>query len=330
MDILLNGYFDKNFGDDAMHKMVVEYFKDHNFYVFSNQREMLSHLEDYDNVYINAEKTDFDMFLNVIGTGFMYNGKRAKAEKLLRMLIEKKKRYKKSALINCSLELFDNRLSEKLANYDLNKYDFITCRDKKTYEYLKANIRCDSIEMHNDMVFSGEFGAEGNKEYLGIAPIRRLYSDANFAYYREIAKFCDSYIEKNNKKVKLFAFDSGLENDISAALSVKAMMKNKEHTEIIMYNSDTDEFVKQIATCEFFVGSRFHSIVVALMNGIDTVAVYDNEKIKRLCEDFNICGFKKSDFTYELLMESRANKVDISIFKDAKEHIKSLERFIKE
>ena len=332
MNILLGGYFDKNFGDDAMHQMVVKNFPMHNFYVECNQREMLAHLEKYENVHINTQGCEIDMFLNVIGTGFLYNGKRSKTAKILNMLTSKTKKYPKTALVNCSLENFDGKLSQWLTKYDLNKYDFITCRDNKTYAYLTKNIKNARIEMHNDIVFAQNFTSSyDNGEFLGIAPIRRLYSDTNFEYYREMAKFADNYIEKYNKRVRLFAFDSGIENDISAVLSVKSMMRYGSDAELIIYNSDTEEFAKKISECEVFAGSRFHSIIIALMFGINTVAVYDNEKIKRLCNDFNITGIKKSEFTHHELMKCIENSSKISnLHYDAIEHINSLSRFMME
>ena len=39
MNIILDGYFDQNFGDDMMQLMVVNGLKQHDFYVWHQQRD---------------------------------------------------------------------------------------------------------------------------------------------------------------------------------------------------------------------------------------------------------------------------------------------------
>ena len=82
MNILLNGYFDKNFGDDAMQEMIVAHFSEYDFFPNCKQREMLAHLEKYENVHIGENIPNVDLFLNVIGTGFLYQTRFAKVTKL--------------------------------------------------------------------------------------------------------------------------------------------------------------------------------------------------------------------------------------------------------
>ncbi len=329
MNILLSGYFDKNFGDDVMHEMTVKYFKNHNFYISCTCREMLAHLEKYDNVFINEAVPETDLFLNVIGTGFIYNNKFARLDKVHKILTQKKESFPKTALINCSLEPFGTKAEAVLASYDIKKYDFITCRDSMSYECLKKMAKNAQVKMFSDMVFSGCYVHNTKKHGLGIAPVSRIRNSSNFEYYKKLADFADSYIIRENKPVMLFAFDSGYENDISAVLSVKNIMKNPEMAELIIYNSDTDYFSERIAGCEFFISSRFHGIVTAVMNNVKTIAVYDNSKTERICNDFDIMGVKKSEFTAESLTGFIQNYKDYSCdVTNSKFHLKSLENFM--
>ena len=332
MNILLSGYFDKNLGDDAMQKLVVSSFPEHKFYVNFNQREMLTHLEEFDNVYFNEPCPDAELFLNVIGTGFMYKGKRAKAEKLISMLTQKKVKYKKSALLNCSLESFDSPLAQKFANSDLSSYGLITCRDSVSYGYLTKNIRSAKICMYPDMVFSASYGFAPKlpSQVLGVAPVRRMYSGENFEYYHKLADLCDDFCENHNCTVRLFAFDNGLENDVSAATSVKELMKNKEKAEIVIYSNNPEYIANMISECTYFVGSRFHSIVIARAANVNAVAVYDMEKLEILCREYNIPYLSKGEFTphgaKKLLFGSPAcSNVDFSA---AKGHIDALREYI--
>lgn len=328
MNILLNGYFDKNFGDDAMQEMVVRHFKEHSFYPNCKQREMLRHLEKYDNVHIGMPAPDIDVFLNVIGTGFLYQTRFAKVTKLFEVLFKKEVKYPRMALVDCSIERFTSGTEKWLVKQGIGKYDMITCRDDVSYEFLKKNIKKASVFKFNDIIFDGDYIKASERRFLGIAPVNRAKSDKNYGYYKELAAFADMYIEAENKDVKLFAFDAGNENDVLAATSIKNLMKNKDKLRIVAYNSDVDEFVKEFSECEMIIGSRFHSIVLAVMNGINTIAVYDNEKIDRICRKFKIMGIKKDSLSAGQLMDSVKNYQHYSAdTSDAKGHINTLSKF---
>ncbi len=331
VNIELSGYFDKNFGDDIMHAIIVEHFPQHTFFVNTNEREMAAHLENYPNVVINGASYNADVFLNVTGTGFMYKGKRAKAEKLINMLTVKKKKYPRSAVINCSLEPFDGFLEERFVKRDLQKYDLITCRDEASYKYL-AGQKAD-VSLYADIVFAKAEQREANGEsILGVVPVRRVYDPTNYSYYAKLAEFCDLYCEKYNSQVRIFAFDAGIENDISAALSVKKLMKYAEKAEIVIYNSDINEFLRKFRQCSFVVGSRFHSIVEAYGSGIKSVAVYDRQKVSILCNSLGIPAVSKESFTpygiMELLNEAGEPDRAKELKADAMGHIKCLEQFL--
>lgn len=328
MDIILNGYFDKNFGDDLMQRLAAKALSEHNIYVYCKEREMLTHLEDLPNVYINKEKITAEAYIDVIGTGFMYKGKRAKAERLIAGLGKGQKRYPKTALINCSLENFDTKIERHFAKKDLGRYDFITCRDGETYQFLKSEFKNKEIIKADDMVFADTAPAPTDGDVLGIIPVRRLYSGENYEYYKELARFCDMYTE--SKKVLIFAFDNGLENDVSAAVSVRNMMKRKDRAEIVIYNGDTAEFAKKISECGFIVTSRFHGLVLAIRSNIKAAAVSDRKKLDILCSENGVPNVAKSEFCAEKLLEL-AKACDTSKYKDfgsANLHLSKLKEFL--
>lgn len=331
MNILLNGYFDKNFGDDAMQEIIVKHFKEYDFYPNCKQREMLRHLEKYENVHIGEPVPDIDVFLNVIGTGFLYQTRYAKVTKFFEVLFKKKVKYPRMALVDCSLERFTSKTEEWLVKQGIGRYDFITCRDSVSFEFLKKNIKKASVFKFNDIIFAGDYVAESKRNFLGIAPVNRTKSDKNYAYYKELADFADRYIETEKRGVKIFAFDAGNENDILAAVSIKNLMQNKDRVRIVAYNSDTKDFVKEFSECEMIISSRFHSIVLAVANGINAIAVYDNEKIHRICRDFKIMGIKKNLLSAEQLMHGVKNYQHYSAdTSDAEGHINALSEFLTE
>ncbi len=331
MNILLNGNFDKNFGDDVMQEVVVRSFPECDFYIYCNQNEMLDHLKKYENVHIGKPLPTIDIFLNVIGTGFLYKTRFSKVTKLFEVLFKKKIKHPRMALIDCSVEHFSSRIEKWLVKKSIGEYDLITCRDKITHQFLKKNIKKSDIYKFNDIVFSGDYIRQSEKRYLGIVPVNRHKDEKNYNYYRELAAFADSYIETENKEVKLFAFDSGNENDILAVMSIINLMKHQDKVLPIVYNSDIEDFVKEFSECDKLIGSRFHAIILALMNGIDTIAVYDTEKMRRISDDFGIMAVKKEELTSDKLMDCVKHYKEYSFdASDSIGHIDVLRKFIEE
>ncbi|MBE7015318.1 MAG: polysaccharide pyruvyl transferase family protein [Ruminococcaceae bacterium] len=332
MNILLDGYFDKNFGDDVMQQLVVKSFPEHTFFVNNAEREMLSHLSQFDNIRINCPCDNIDMYLNVIGTGFMFKGKIAKITGAL-SLLKRQKKYKKSAVVNCSFESFDSKAEEWLASKKIQAYRFITCRDKQSEKFLKKYAKSAEIKFYEDMVFSHDIlpKPQLDEGHLGISAVRRAYSDTNYDYYKTLAEVADSYIEETGKKVLLFAFDTGCENDTSAVLSIRDMMRYPEMAELVLYDGNPDKFTDNMCRCSVFVGSRFHSIVTAQLLGIKSVAVHDRKKLKMLCADHNIPSVSKEALTCHTLTQLiKASQMpqNTERFKNSHEHIKALKNYI--
>ncbi len=335
MNIILNGFFDKNFGDDIMQLMAVRAMADDVFFVSCAQREMLAHFEGLKNVRINEACGEYNAYVNVIGTGFLYKGKRALAEKLIGIPFEKKISCKKRAVIDCSIVLPENRLEGLLMKREINKYNYISSRDSLSEEYFKKTAKNAEVVMHEDIVFSigEEYICQSTGEgCLGVVPVQRSYSAENYSYYKTLAGECDRFCRESGKKVLIFAFDTGTENDTCAALSIKSMMKERDEAEIIAYNSDPKYIFENFARCGKIISSRFHGVIAAMTANIPVCAVYDTLKIKLLSEKYGFAAVEKTASPDALRAASeRASAVRLpeSVRADAAGHIAGLKEFLR-
>lgn len=338
MNILLKGYFDKNLGDDVMQLILVRALRDCAFYVYHGQEEMLFHLKNEENVYINKECESFDACVNIIGTGFQFNGRRVCIEKLIADLMHKEKKFPKTAVIDCSIEKICGKLSKYITKKELKKYDFISTRDEFSKKTIAELTGKENISLHRDVVFSLDDAyiyPKTEENCLGVIVVNRHNSHENYKYIETIAQACDDYIEKNNKKVLLFAFDTGIENDTSAALSVKALMNNKDMAEIVCYNSDFEYIMKNIAKCEKIISSRFHGAICSLLTEVPVMIIGDNLKVKILSEKYNIPLIEKDKLTSEKLIEMLSCEFENTLIsqedkKDAYGHISDLIKYLGE
>ena len=295
MKLRLLGYFDKNFGDDVMQLITVNAFPEHEFYVYGEQREFCLHLNGCPNVHIVTTPPEADAFVNVIGTGFKYDTKKTLALKALTFFREESFSNKKSAVIDCSMDTPKNALQKFFIKRELNKYDLISCRDALSEQWIKTLAPKKRIARHADLVFSlnRQLLCENTGEgCLGIVPVQRAGSSENYAYYTALAQAADDYSRRHGKKVLLFAFDTGYENDLLAAMSIKKLMRNAAQAEIIAYDADPSLIFRHMARCAVLVSSRFHGVIAGLLSGIPTAAISDTGKIDLLAKEL---GFSRID-----------------------------------
>ncbi|MDD6483578.1 MAG: polysaccharide pyruvyl transferase family protein [Clostridiales bacterium] len=327
MEIQLNGYYDKNLGDDIMQRIIVRAFPQHTFYVKPIQREMAAHLENEPNVKYG---TCDEVMINVIGTGFLFNSRMAK---LSRLLSKPKMKYRHCAVVDCSIELVNDRLSALFTRDALMQYDHVSCRDGYSYDFIRKYTKKNNVFCYPDIVFS-ENVPKSFGDCLGIAPVRRMYGDVNYSYYKKLASAADSFVERYDRKVLLFAFDNGIENDISACGSIKNMMKYGDSAEIVIYNSDIDYFYSRIAECAKMIVSRFHAAVLALLCEIPIICVSDTNKVRDLCGVFGMTYLGRDDNSravFDFIVNNdEAVKIPDRIKEEAKKHISSLNRWLEE
>ncbi len=327
MNIQLKGYFDKNLGDDIMQLIAVKGMPEHEFYAAGAQREMLAHLEGMENFHIGSAPSPAAL-VSVTGTGFMYNGRLARLSRLVELLTSKPARYGAKAVVGCSIEPVKGCMSALFTRRELNACGYISCRDAPSYEYIKKHTGKAEVRFYPDIAFSmaDELAAvKKTHSYLGIIPVRRMYADVNYDYYRSLAAAADAY----PGPVMLIAFDNGLENDASACLSIMKLMKKK--AELFVYNSDPMEAVRCVADCERLVTSRFHGAVIGAMLGLPVYSVCDAMKLKLLSRELGIGYSERGDAEglMRFVTEPQTGiRLSSAIGAEAKKHITELKLWL--
>lgn len=281
MTLRLTGYFDNNFGDDLMMKIIVRSLPEIEFVI--DKRENVSPM-------ILSEKNvrlsdDFNKYpvLNVTGSGFMINSKRALFTELVWFLKRKKSG---DYCLGCNIEPLGNGLKKFLISSKLNKYKLIVCRDKKSREWLNSNIKTH-IEYLPDILFymPDEWIPEASKrDKLGIAVMNMGYGEDAQRYYRAMAEIADFYAEKNQSQVYLLAFNTGIENDMKACEIVKRLTKNQSDVRIISHGKNM-EILKAYSECEKIIATRFHAAVLALRTEVDMFPIIYRKKMENLLDD---------------------------------------------
>ena len=282
--IHLAGYFDRNFGDDMMMKLVVRSFPEITFLVRDTADTPL--LSEPNVVQKDRDECERFSKLIVTGSGFMINTDAAYIMELIWFL---KGHHPGEYCLGCNIEPLEGIVKRFLISKKLNQFKLITCRDQASYRWLRQNTRKPEIHCLPDIVFS--FPEEwiprcSHPEMLGISLMHRVGDRDDCPYYRAMAEVADEWIRKTGKGVILMAFDTGKEDDLFACRAVQALMQYPDRTEIAAHR-EGPEIPEAFARCSKIIGARFHSMVLALRMGIPFYPVLFREKMRNLIYDMN-------------------------------------------
>lgn len=330
--IYLTGYFDRNFGDDMMMKLVVRSLPEITFMVNETADTPLMSEP-------NVMQKPYEVCrrfprLVVTGSGFMINTKAAFKTELLWFLIV---HHPGEYCLGCNMEPLNSPVKRFLIRRKLNKFKLITCRDQTSYRWLMQNTRKPEIYYLPDILFSipDEWIPKGKiPDKLGISMMHRAGDLEDCAYYRTMAEIADEWIRKTGKGVLLMAFDTGKEDDAFACRAVQALMQFPEQTEIITH-TDGSEILTAFTHCEKIIGARFHSVVLALRMGIPVYPLIFREKVRNMLKDirypFPACDLDDIDHA-SLRDFIKSNQTHYPLEQDihvlAREHVQLLRKIL--
>ena len=283
MKFRLCGYFDNNFGDDYMMKIIVQSLPDFEF-VVDDEKFVNNTILDEKNVSFSRQGDEKYPALIVTGSGFMVNSRAALKSELKSFL---KGRSPGDFCLGCNIEPIRGVVAKLLIRHKLNKFKMIVCRDKKSFLWFLKNVKKPEIRYLPDIVFGipDEWLPENNEgTKLGISLMHRSGDTANCEYYRKMAEIADFWIEKTGEDVILMAFDSGTEDDVFSCECVKNLTRNPKKVRIAVHRQG-NEIIEAFSECRKIVGARFHSGVLALRMRIPFYPLIYREKMWNMLED---------------------------------------------
>lgn len=166
-----------------------------------------------------------------------------------------------------------------------------------------------------------------NNNRIGLSK----YNEKNYIDF--LVELCNMYIEKGYN-VALYSFCI-MQKDSVAMQKIFNKIKNKEQVSMIEYNGDTNSFLKDLLSCEYIIGTRFHSIVLALNAGIPVFPIIYNIKTKNLLTDLNFLGHYVTiedcnNIDFEFVDYNRKTNIKYDSFSEkALKHFSCIERYLK-
>lgn len=305
MNILLDAYYDNNFGDDIFVDVITGMFPNYKFYSFLEfyPSEICSRAGKIPNLYLLPEcnvlltKNMFDGYICIGGDIFPDYGN-----------FSKRKEYVKSveqingfvAFLGFSLfhkysEETISDIREMMANADI-----IAPRDSFSAKVLQQIMPEKEIQVMSDLAFEviWEKHRERKRKCIGLSVRRPNYvieSDYN-KYCKEMANIIEKYLCKDTEhKVKLFGLSDGSIKDIDVLDDIKNILINNNRVETFIYQGNRNDIAEQMDACDVIICTRLHAMIACICMEIPFIPVIYEVKMDHILDEI---GYKGQIFRF--------------------------------
>lgn len=311
---LVMGYINNNLGDDLFFKILFERYKnvDFSFYppslllrkykkIYSKNKNVKFYDKDKyykmkkraigdKNIPINlfpmicarAEKVDF--YINIGGSNFIQNDNWKNDD---RFTIKKHLGNKPPFIIGCNFGP-GNKEYEDYYKKEFKKFTDICFRDEESYNKFKS---LKNTRLSDDIVLLLKENNIQKEKSVAISvvdlDIRKDLKKKKYNYQKYISKNISKLLSENYK-IKMFSFCEN-DGDTKAINEILGMLSfdEKKKIKVINYKDNINAFLKEWQTCEYVIGSRFHSIILALANNQKFHAVSYSRKIENYIKQYD-------------------------------------------
>ena len=241
---------------------------------------------------------------------------------------------------------FHNKRNEKYIRSLLNNCKKIFIREKDSFKFLDdLKVKTEHLDKVPETVISLSTLFDNyiiplkrdKKVGIAIYSTKKRSREEKDNYINSLAEFCN-YLIKLEYNVEFFPMElKGTEPDDRKMIKeITAKISNKEKYIIHDKDLETEEHIKAVAKCRFFVGHKTHSVVFALTSGTPLIAIEYHPKTRNFMTQFDSERYSINDeiLTFDLLkekfnaLELEFDKVGEHSFSTAIQFSKALETSI--
>lgn len=296
--IIMSGYFGfSNSGDDAILKSIIESFKSLNPYlnikvlskdpVLTEREYGVAAVDRFKFFDVRKSLKASDMLIS--GGGSLLQDKTSSRSIWYYLLIMKlAKRYKKKVFVYSNgvgpiNKIFNRNITRRV----LNKVDYITLRDKDSYDFIKSiGVNNPNIKVLSDPVFNlKEASDESVREKFVINEVTVLVSIRSWIddekLIAELSKFLNYLIDEGKNIVFMpmqTPRDTTISEKIAANLKSSKIINEKYPVEILM---------SLMKNANFIVAMRLHAMIYAIHQNVPFIGLSYDPKTETLLKDFD-------------------------------------------
>lgn len=305
MKVLLDAYYDHNFGDDLFISIVTSRYPQHQFFSFIDGCSLsvqewtytIPNLTVLPKCSVIQHAGFFDAYVliggDVIPDGGDYTGSYERRKGFMRAV---KNTGGYVTMLGFSLYDYYGQKTYTDICEMVNLADDIVPRDAFSYEYLRTISKETKIRFGIDMAFCMDYDEKSVHTptgVLGISIRKKLNASEkeNEAYEYNIARIADAYLQTHmNGSVHFLSFSYGTSDDSEIAQSIIEKMQHRERIKIIPYSGQIGAYIKKIDFCDAIIATRFHAVIMALILHKPFVPVPYEVKVNHLLEQIGYFG----------------------------------------
>ncbi|MDQ0975378.1 colanic acid/amylovoran biosynthesis protein [Neobacillus niacini] len=360
-NILVSAYYSTNLGDDLFLKILFDRYPNIEWFLLTSNDKYIKTFMNYNNVHIiktlsvklgkrninlfyklneillNFRK--YDAFLNIGGSIFIENKDWKNGLKTRSFLPDRFKKYnKKTFIIGSNFGPFRDELFIERHKEFFAKFDDICFRDSYSYNLFRE---LENVRYAPDVVFNLELeNNEKLEKCIGFSIIDLKERKGLNQYYNEynekVIQLVEKYVDLGYK-IKFFSFCEN-EGDLGIINYIRSRMNShySPSIKVINYEGNIDQFLDEYKACEAIVGTRFHSIILALLLNQAVFPIIYSDKTYNVLKDLSIednCCYLKDienlDIN-EVVSITKVNRLkDKTVFSNAARQFEKLDAFIR-
>lgn len=296
--IIMSGYFGfSNSGDDAILKSIIESFKsldpNLNIKVLSKDPDLTEREYGVAAVdrfkYFDVRKSLKAADMLISGGGSLLQDKTSSRSIWYYLLIMKlAKRYNKKVFVYSNgVGPINKRFNRNFTRRVLNKVDYITLRDKDSYDFIESiGVNNPNIKVLSDPVFNLKESSDESvrkkfdiNEDTVLVSIRSWMDDEKLI--AELSKFLN-YLIDEGKNIVFMPMQTPRDTDISERIAA-----NLKSSKIIDEKYPVEILMSLMKNADFIVAMRLHAMIYAIHQNVPFIGLSYDPKTETLLKDFD-------------------------------------------
>ena len=298
--ICISGYYGfNNFGDETILKILVENLKKFDckpeITVFSSNPAETSVQFDVNSVYSFNIKSVFKQIKMsdclISGGGSLLQDKTSKKSLIYYLLLLFIAQFfrKKTIIFAQGIGPINNGFLKYITMMILKHADFITVRDKNSYNLLKKyNI---NAQICSDPVWNIDIQKIQNTGKIGVQ--LRDFSAITENFIKELAFCINKYYF--NKEICLLSLQNKSDLEVLNKLKSQLLNQNSNIKTTVIENTSNEKIINDINQMEAIIAMRYHACLVAIKAGVKLLPVNYDIKVETLAKDFNLEYLEMND-----------------------------------
>lgn len=296
--IIMSGYFGfSNSGDDAILKSIIESFKsldpDLNIKVLSKDPDLtereygVAAVDRFKFFDVRKSLKASDMLIS--GGGSLLQDKTSSRSIWYYLLIMKlAKRYKKKVFVYSNgVGPINKKFNRNFTRRVLNKVDYITLRDKDSYDFIKSiGVNNPNVKVLSDPVFNLKEASDESvrkkfdiNEDTVLVSIRSWMDDEKLI--SELSKFLN-YLLDDGKNIVFMPMQTPRDTTISEKIAA-----NIKSSKIIDEKYPVEILMSLMKNADFIVAMRLHAMIYAIHQNLPFIGLSYDPKTETLLKDFD-------------------------------------------